>query len=117
MSVPYHAANEAHLMILTVSYDAGRRQEVALRDALDLAGLDDAKVKLSHHPDGFVQFSGHGVMSGKEADGRLKGIAVQSAPLDEIGAGPAFGICIADPVSFLPPILPGQVTSCWMSMH
>jgi hypothetical protein len=37
---------------------------------------DEYRLKLSHHPDGFVQFSGHGIKSGRNADGTPKGLGV-----------------------------------------
>lgn len=45
--------------------------------------LEDAKrrLKLSHHPEGFLQFSGHGVVSGRDAEGHIRGIGVKSWPL------------------------------------
>ena len=47
----------------------------------------------THHPDGFCQFSGHGVLSGKDDHGNPKGIGVFAAPLADVGSGPAF--CVA----------------------
>jgi len=54
------------------------------------------RVKLSHHSDGFVQFSGESpgrIRSGKDpVTGKPKGLAIQSAPIGlPIPTGPTFG--------------------------
>ena len=51
-------------------------------------------LKLAHHPDGFVQFSGRGIRSGKDVNGYPKGLGVQAWPLSAFCAGPAFGMSI-----------------------
>jgi hypothetical protein len=51
-------------------------------------------LKLAHHPDGFIQFSGRGIRSGKDVNGYPKGLGVQAWPLSSFCAGPAFGMSI-----------------------
>jgi hypothetical protein len=59
--------------------------------------LDDdrSRLKLSHHPDGFVQFSGEGIVSGRDGTGRPKGIGIMSFPLARPPrTGPSFACAI-----------------------
>jgi len=90
---PYHPSKEAMLAVVTVNY-ALSEMEISLEEAIDLASVDDdeRRLKLSHHPDGFVQFSGQGILSGKDTAGNIRGIGVMSWPLDEPVRGPAFGL-------------------------
>ena len=98
VTVPYHSAKKAMLFKHTVNYktsvphkiDGG--ELIPFSEALDIASSDDKRIKLSHHPDGFIQFSGFGVVSGKSPDGTIKGIGVQSWPLLGGCRGPAFGV-------------------------
>ncbi|OGN94135.1 MAG: hypothetical protein A2Z75_04105 [Chloroflexi bacterium RBG_13_50_10] len=100
VTVPYHSAKKALLIKQTINYttsvphtiDGGERYPVS--DAIDLASSDEKRIKLSHHPDGFIQFSGLGVLSGKAPDGKIKGIGIQSWPLRQGCRGPAFGITL-----------------------
>lgn len=93
---PYHPANRAHLLKLTVNY-ALPEQDLPLSEALDVGVLDDdeRRLKLSHHLDGFLQFSGPGVTSGKDTSGVIRGMGVQSWPLTSPTIGPSFGVAIA----------------------
>ena len=76
---PYHQSGEAMLVKATVPY-GGPVQWVPMSDILDIANLEDGdQLKLSHHPDGFCQFSGKGVHSGLDAAGNPKGIGIQGA--------------------------------------
>ena len=95
-TVPYHSSGKACLLKMTVNYDAGTRYLVSPAEILDMGSLDDRRIKLSHHPDGFVQFSGDGVLSGRNEDGSVKGMGVLSSPLDFIFDGPSFSYCIQD---------------------
>jgi hypothetical protein len=90
---PYHPAHGAMLYKHTVNY-ALSEMELSLEQAVDAAAAEDDKkrVKLSHHPDGFLQFSGQGIVSGKDAEGNIRGIGVMSWPLDHPVRGPAFGL-------------------------
>lgn len=100
VTVPYHPARKAVLFKQTVNYVTSVPKTVdggdllPIEDAIDIASADDARVKLSHHPDGFVQFSGAGVVSGKNPDGSIKGIGIKSWPLTQGCRGPAFGVAI-----------------------
>ncbi len=100
VTVPYHPANRAVLLKLPINYvasvptNADHDYVVPQSDALDGGSSDDARIKLSHHPDGFAQFSGHGLISGKKPDGSPKGIAIQTWPLERGCRGPAFSLCL-----------------------
>lgn len=49
--------------------------------------------QLSIHSSGFVQFSGKGIISGIDAQGKIKGMGLHSNPLKTpISSGPTFGI-------------------------
>jgi hypothetical protein len=95
VTAPYHRGQGAALLKLTVNY-AKSSMDVALDEAIETASIEDERraVKLSHHPDGLVQFSGPGITSGRDAAGQPKGVAVESWPLDQPVAGPAFGLTI-----------------------
>jgi hypothetical protein len=92
---PYHPAEKAALMKVTVNY-ALSHTVVPFSQAVDIASAEDdeKRIKFSHHPDGFAQFSGHGVVSGKDSEGNIRGVGVMSWPLDRPVIGPAFGISI-----------------------
>jgi hypothetical protein len=92
VTVPYHKARTAVLTKLTAQYDTPFGQTVLTRESqmIEVASLEDeGRLKLSHHPDGFCQFSGDGVLSGKDEEGRIRGIGIQSRALPSIG--PKFG--------------------------
>jgi hypothetical protein len=92
---PYHRLAKAVLMKATVNYT---RDEtfVSYEEAVDVASLDDDEnaLKLAHHPDGFVQFSGHGVVSGIDESGAIRGVGARSWPLFRPTRGPAFAMVI-----------------------
>lgn len=90
-TAPFHKNKDAVVWKMTVDYDAGNSTTVASEAIIDMASLDGGQLKLTHHRDGFVQFSGLGVLSGRDADGNIRGIGIMSSPLDEIFRGPAFG--------------------------
>jgi hypothetical protein len=94
VTTPYHRDRAATLMKMTVDYDAGSTFVGVSQDVVDIAELDEKRVKLSHHRSGLCQFSGDGVVSGVDADGNIKGIGVFTSPLEQVGCGPAFAICI-----------------------
>ncbi len=97
VTVPYHPARRAVFLKMTADYTTAQRgQWVPHDDAIDVAILDDddARPKLSCHPDGFCQFSGPGIVSGKDETGKPKGIGVFSSPLMKLGSGPRFSIVI-----------------------
>ncbi len=82
VTVPYHTARSASFEKRTVRYDTpfGAGVISPIEAVVDVAILedDDGRVKLSHHPDGFCQFSGQGVLSGKDDKGRVKGMGVMA---------------------------------------
>ncbi len=98
ITVPYHPANRAVLSKNTVNYvtsvptSADHEYAIPLDESLEIGSSDDARIKLSHHPDGFVQFSGQGLISGKNPDGSPKGIGIHSWPLEHGCKGPAFSL-------------------------
>ena len=88
---PYHKSKKATLVKTTVPYGLGREELVPLSAMLDIASLDDGdQLKLSHHPDGFAQFSGKGVFSGKDSAGNPRGVGVQARALSHVAPGPTF---------------------------
>jgi hypothetical protein len=93
---PYHPAEAAVLFKATVNY-AMNEMDLSLEHALDVAAAEDdeKRIKLSHHPDGFLQFSGQGIVSGKDHEGNIRGIGVMSCPLDRLTRRPAFGLTMA----------------------
>jgi len=93
VTVPYHSAKKGIFVKLVVNYSQ-RESKVNFGDTIDMASADEQRIKLSHHPDGFVQFSGEGLVSGKDANGSIKGIGVMSWPLKKPVRGPAFGIVV-----------------------
>jgi hypothetical protein len=98
VTAPYHPNNKALAALWTVNY-ARAPTVVDFGEALDVAVLDDdnRRLKLAHHPDGFLQFSGEGVLSGRNADGSPKGLGTVSWPLVRPTFGPAFGLTFSDP--------------------
>ena len=92
---PYHPDGRAFIMKLRINYSL-QEMKIALEDAIDTAGIDDdyRRLKLSHHPDGFVQFSGQGILSGRDANGNIRGMGVMSWPLSNPVRGPAFSLVI-----------------------
>lgn len=94
VTMPYHEARTAFLDKRTIRYDTGFARPTRSSDTIEVSLLDDDehRLKLSHHPDGFCQFSGHGVLSGKDEEGRIRGVGVQSRALSAINVrfGPMF---------------------------
>lgn len=95
VTAPVPTTGQAGFAILTVNY-ARQEMLVPMRDAVDLAQAshEDKEIKLSHHPDGFLQFSGAGLISGKSEEGTPRGIGVMSWPLLDPARGPAFALAI-----------------------
>ena len=95
VTVPYHSAKKALLAKQTVNFSTSISGAMyPLSDALEVASADEKRIKLSHHPDGFTQFSGTGVTSGKTPDGEPKGIGIQSWPFKQGCRGPVFGVTL-----------------------
>ncbi len=102
MLAPYHAAKEGWLYKHKVDY---RKEEMSLEISDMQHFIASDRVKLSHHWDGFVQFSGvnpQKIMSGLDAEtGEPKGLAIMSAPMwKPITSGPTFGILVWGPTDF-----------------
>lgn len=97
VAAPVHPEQRALLVKFTVNY---ARNVVVQRidEAVDLgtAAADDKEIKLTHHPDGFMQFSGAGLISGRDDDGNIRGIGVDTWTLYEPNRGPAFAVAITD---------------------
>jgi len=100
---PYHPEGKAWLFKVRVNY-ALNSMTIPFEELLDTASADDdeRRLKLAHHPDGLVQFSGQGILSGKAADGTIRGMGVMSWPLDRPVRGPAFGLMIRGVEGFAP---------------
>ena len=100
VTAPYHPHDRAIIAKFTVNY-AHEDQFFPLDEAVDIGVLEDAeqRLKLSHHPDGFLQFSGHGVVSGRDEAGKIRGIGVKSWPLYEPTLGPSFSVAFSSPVA------------------
>lgn len=91
--MPYHIANKGFLFKCPIYYKPmNQLYGIPYDSFLDAGGVEDKRVKLSHHKSGFIQFSGDGILSGREENGDPKGIGVQSWPLDTPATGPSFGI-------------------------
>lgn len=84
----------------TVNY-ADQDGVLELDQAEDLAVLDDddKRLKVSHHPDGLLQFSGQGVRSGLDDEGRIRGIGTYSWSLRQPTFGPSFMMAFSDAVA------------------
>lgn len=99
VTCPYHEAERVVLSKRRVNYP---KPPHLVSEPLEVAVFqdDDRRMKLSHHPSGFVQFSGEGIVSGRDDDGNPKGLGVQSFPLNRPTAGPAMGVTIQNPGAF-----------------
>jgi hypothetical protein len=92
---PYHAAKEGYLFKIAIPeelrgrFDTPHPAEIHRYSAAD-------RVKLSFHPDGFVQFSSENpstIRSGRDERGEPKGLGILRPPLSEpIVSGPTFGL-------------------------
>ncbi len=94
--VPYHDARRGHL--LKYSPDHSKRDlKLPLDEATEYSAED--RVKLSLHPDGFVQFSGENpgkIVSGRDpGTGEPRGLGVMSRPLSApVNTGPTLAIVV-----------------------
>ena len=93
VTIPYHSAKKGAFIKFVGNYSK-HEFTFGFKDTIDIASADGERIKLSHHPDGFIQFSGKGLISGKNANGNIKGIGVMSWPLKKPVRGPAFGIAL-----------------------
>lgn len=99
---PYHNAMEGWCARHTIDYNQ-TQQQMKFSDVEHFTAND--RVKLSHHADGFVQFSGEQVgkiRSGRDLEtGAAKGLAVQSARIDKpVTTGPTFAVVCWGPSDF-----------------
>jgi hypothetical protein len=92
---PYHTAEKAYLFKATINY-AHTDFEIAFSEMLELGSVEDGdhRLKLSHHPDGFIQFSGQGIVSGIDEQGQIRGMGIKSWPLAYPVRGPAFSVTV-----------------------
>jgi tetratricopeptide (TPR) repeat protein len=100
VTVPYHRSEKVWLSRRRLNYP--NPNAVAEQKPLEVALLDDDdhRLKLAHHADGLVQFSGHGIVSGLDESGQPRGMGLRSFPLTRPTSGPACGITIMNPVAF-----------------
>lgn len=100
VTCPYHESDRVSVSKRVVNYVKPNLH--ASDPSLEIATVvdDDHRLKLSHHPDGFVQFSGHGIVSGRNADGTPKGMGIQSWPLTRPTAGPACAVTVLNASAF-----------------
>lgn len=91
--VPYHPHKKCTMFKIPVNYTTSVNGEaVPYAETIDAGQVEDKEVKLSHHRSGFVQFSGPGVLSGKDEHGNPKGLGIQSFALDKPAVGPSFAV-------------------------
>jgi len=95
VTAPYHKEDTAFLYKMEVDYRS-TVQQISWNQAVEKMELEDENrcLKLSHHPTGFLQFSGSGVRSGLNPDGSPKGMGIQSWLHSKPPRGPAFGLSI-----------------------
>lgn len=94
---PYHSARSGYLTIMPIDYNKIGKYSVSAQEVAAFSVED--RVKLSYHPDGFVQFSGEiggQVISGKDpATGLPRGIGLTTNPLSNpVSSGPTFGVTV-----------------------
>lgn len=99
---PYHKMKKANVFKINIDYEK-EEQEISFDNLIDIHDLDDdlETLQLSHHPDGYLQFSGHNIKSGKNDDGSSKGVGIESWPLHSPPKGPAFTITIKNLNDFI----------------
>ena len=95
VSCPYHESRDAIVVLSTINYSKNE-VDITLEETIKNASVDDdlKALKLSHHKSGLIQVSGQGIVSGLNEDGSLKGIGIQSFPLDNPAPGPTFIVSI-----------------------
>jgi hypothetical protein len=97
VTAPYHPADRALAGIYTVNY-AAAENIISLVEGVEIAVLDDERkrLKIAHHVDGFLQFSGEGIRSGRDRNGKPRGIGLMSWPLQNPTSGPSFQVAFSD---------------------
>jgi hypothetical protein len=91
-TVPNHAYTTATLLKFPIEASTNWQFRTIAKEEIGGGQATGCVVKLSMHASGFVQFSGKGLISGQEIDGRAKGMGVQTWSPDRPPQGPAFGI-------------------------
>lgn len=97
VTAPYHNQKKAFVCKATIDYTKGEYFTIDQNDMVETSILEDDKrtLKISHHPSGFLHFSGNGIRSGINVeDGTHKGIGVQSWTFDNPAPGPSFSVTI-----------------------
>lgn len=111
VAFPYLPYKEIQLTKYSINY-AKETQTISFEEIIDAGKLEDEdSLKLSHHRSGFVQFSGKGILSGVDQAGNIKGIGVQSWPLDRPVGGPAFSVLIREYTLF--PLTNDRAENIW----
>lgn len=110
---PYHKARRGYLAKHPVDYSK-RDVKMRLEDMVAYSAED--RVKLSIHPDGFVQFSSENqgkIVSGRDPQtGEPKGLGLVASPLSEpINTGPTFGCVLWGTSEFEPVKKTGEVVA------
>jgi hypothetical protein len=100
VTCPYHPSEKVFLSKRRVNYPNPEKLSNEPPIEYSILNDDDHRIKFSHHPDGFIQFSGEGVVSGRNPDGSPKGLGLYSWPLKNPTAGPACGVTIQKPTAF-----------------
>jgi len=106
--VPYHKEKKGWLIKASIDYSQSGTTSRHIGTGIKFSA--DDRVKLSYHPDGFVQFSGEvggRIISGRDPDsGEIKGLGTLTQPLNNpIITGPSFAVSIwgLDEFDLLPP--------------
>mgnify|MGYP001158983328 CR=1 FL=1 len=90
--LPYHPAKEG--VLGKFLFDYRNRNTIIGYDSMKKFRVDN-QVKLSFHSDGFVQFSGSHIKSGRKRNGKPKGLGIFIDPLSKvIKTGPTFGLTL-----------------------
>lgn len=98
VTAPYHPQDRAVAAKVVVNY-AAPEGLMTLGESKELAVVDDDKrrLKLSHHPDGFLQLSGEGITSGRDETGAPKGMGTFSWNFLQPTLGPSWQLIFFDP--------------------
>lgn len=93
---PYHSEKNGYLfkMRRNLNKDSNEEFKISWDDTIPFSAKD--RVKLSIHPDGFVQFSGENpgkIISGRDkVSGEIKGLGILTSPLSYPINGPTFAL-------------------------
>lgn len=105
ISVPYHKARQGQFLLIRPPDQPGIH---AVRPHGRYVASSRAKLSLHPpHPSEpdttFVHFSGDGIVSGRDEDGRPKGFSLIGPPISEITTGPTMGLTVWGLADFDPP--------------